>query len=212
MDEKDLVKKYGYLVIKAATKYYPRFKRQNMISIEDLIGMGFIGLLEAAGRYKKGEDFSNKFATFAFHRIRGNILDGTNQFLDIKKKKKHNISIINVDDGEIDQFASEQSDIVNEIYKKEVLRLIDYAIEKYLTPRERVAISLRYKYKMKTQEIAKNMKITNGRVIQLCNSGIEKLKDKLNLEEIQNGKKKVKDKISNKTGQNRSDKDSLQVS
>lgn len=43
------------------------------IDQEDLIESGILGLIEAAGRFK--EDKNVKFKTYAFHRIRGAVLD-----------------------------------------------------------------------------------------------------------------------------------------
>jgi RNA polymerase sigma factor (sigma-70 family) len=44
------------------------------VELDDLVAYGQIGLLEALQRFDK--DRGMKFATFAWHRIRGAILDG----------------------------------------------------------------------------------------------------------------------------------------
>lgn len=44
------------------------------VAVEDLIGYGQIGLVQAAKAYRS--DYQTSFPTFAYHRIRGAILDG----------------------------------------------------------------------------------------------------------------------------------------
>jgi len=215
MDEKEAVKKYGHLVKKAAKKYYPKFKQNDEIQIDDLMGMGYVGLLEAARRYNNQDSF-NRFTAFAYYRIRGNILDGTDQFLDIKKRKKYKINIINLDNDQIEKLVYEKSEVVNEvvneIYKKELLKIVNCAINEYLTPKEKEAITLKYKHKMKSEDISKQMGISVSRVSRLCLNGIKRIKKKLNLEEISFSKKKIGNMKPKEIKQNIVDEDIVQVS
>ena len=65
------IREYENLVFKIAHKIHRRFTGQ--IDLEDLIGWGYIGLMEAHQRYQ--EEIGTQFATYAYYRIRGAILD-----------------------------------------------------------------------------------------------------------------------------------------
>ena len=69
------VNAYNGLVIAQAKKFYRRLPSavSERLSLNDLIQAGWLGLLEAAGRYDPSH--GNAFSTFAFRRINGEILD-----------------------------------------------------------------------------------------------------------------------------------------
>ncbi len=67
----DLVQRYENLVYKVAHRLHRDLPEQ--IDIQDLIGWGYAGLLEAHQRYD--EEKSTQFASFAYYRIRGAMLD-----------------------------------------------------------------------------------------------------------------------------------------
>lgn len=71
-----LVKQYLYLVDQMANRLGSSIP-QHIISKEDLAGLGYIGLMEAIGKfdYKKGFQFE----TFGLWRIKGAMLDGIRQ-------------------------------------------------------------------------------------------------------------------------------------
>ena len=68
----NLIVEYMGLVRALAWKIHQKVPRQ--VDIEDLIGYGMIGLAEAASTYDQTRGV--RFITYAFHRIRGAILDG----------------------------------------------------------------------------------------------------------------------------------------
>ena len=71
-----LIKQYLHLVDKVANQLSKKIP-QNLISREDLVGMGHIGLIEAIRKfdYQKGYQFE----TYGLWRIKGSMLDGLRQ-------------------------------------------------------------------------------------------------------------------------------------
>ncbi len=61
------------------------------ISLEDLVGYGFQGLLEAQRTYKPKE--GSKFTTYAYYRIRGAILDGVRKMSWLPKKNVEDLML-----------------------------------------------------------------------------------------------------------------------
>src|SRR5262245_45447216 len=68
----NLIVEYMGLVRALAWRIHQKVPRQ--VDIEDLVGYGTIGLAEAASTYDQTRGV--RFITYAFHRIRGAILDG----------------------------------------------------------------------------------------------------------------------------------------
>ncbi|WP_312470817.1 FliA/WhiG family RNA polymerase sigma factor [Neobacillus sp.] len=71
--QENLIKQYGHLVEQMASRLSLTIPK-NIIPKEDLIGLGYIGLIEAIQKfdYKKGYQFE----TFGLWRIKGAMLDG----------------------------------------------------------------------------------------------------------------------------------------
>lgn len=169
-----LVDRYKYLVVGTAMKCFKSYKNLGIVSLQDMIGMGYIGLLEANRKFNNAKH--DKFATYAFHRVRGNILDETNSLLGTIKRKRHGITVVNMSDELLEENTAEENSIVNDIYKKELLAYIDYAIDRFLTEREKEAINLRFKKGLNFKESSKEMGISIARVQTLCKNALNKLK------------------------------------
>jgi len=181
MDNKELIFKYQNLVKKIATKCFAKQQRKDgLLSYDDMVGMGFVGLLEASKRFNS--DQYDKFATYAFHRIRGSILDGTDRFLRLKKNKKYEVTMINMDRELIEERLINENTIVNDLYKKELLSYIDVAIDRFLTEKQREVINLKYKKHMTNKEISQMLDITDARVHYLCKTAIKIIKRRINLD------------------------------
>ncbi|MCB9564397.1 MAG: sigma-70 family RNA polymerase sigma factor [Kofleriaceae bacterium] len=67
-----LVESHRHLVRKAAALIYPRVREH--VDMEELIGLGDLGLVEAASRYDP--DAGASFSTFAWYRVQGSVIDG----------------------------------------------------------------------------------------------------------------------------------------
>jgi len=73
------------LVRSIAWKIHQKVRRN--VELEDLIGYGQVGLAEAARDFDQGR--GNQFTTYAYHRIRGAILDGLSTMSWFKKADYH---------------------------------------------------------------------------------------------------------------------------
>lgn len=71
--------KYFDSIIKSIAKKY-RF----IVEFEDLVSEGYLGLCEAAKKYKKDHESNSTFKGFAYRYIRGRIINAVN------KQNKHN--------------------------------------------------------------------------------------------------------------------------
>lgn len=74
-DAEELIENYRKLVYKIAHDLHKRLPDE--VELEDLIAWGYMGLMEAHRRYDQQK--STRFATFAYYRIRGAMLDGVCQ-------------------------------------------------------------------------------------------------------------------------------------
>jgi RNA polymerase sigma factor for flagellar operon FliA len=75
MDSHSLMTAYIGLVRALAWKIHQQLPRS--VDLEDLVGYGCVGLAEASQSFQA--DRGLKFSTFAYHRVRGAILDGLSQ-------------------------------------------------------------------------------------------------------------------------------------
>ncbi|MBT2657846.1 FliA/WhiG family RNA polymerase sigma factor [Bacillus sp. ISL-18] len=76
VSEEKLVKQYLYLVERMASRLSINIP-QRMIQKEDLLGLGYIGLLEAIKKFDYTKGY--QFETFGLWRIKGAMLDGIRQ-------------------------------------------------------------------------------------------------------------------------------------
>lgn len=68
-----LVKEHVGLVKKISSDIYKKIKGRTSLDYDDLVSLGYIGLLQAAERYDASKNV--KFTTFAYLRIKGSIYD-----------------------------------------------------------------------------------------------------------------------------------------
>jgi RNA polymerase sigma factor for flagellar operon FliA len=73
ISQENLVKQYGYLVEQMANRMSVSIP-QRIIPREDLISLGYIGLIEAINKFEYKKGF--QFETFGLWRIKGAMLDG----------------------------------------------------------------------------------------------------------------------------------------
>ncbi len=83
-DTTEVVKRYKSLVYKVAHNLKQNLPEE--IEIDDLVSWGYAGLLEAYRRYDASQN--SRFATFAYYRVRGAILDSCPEpILDPRRKR-----------------------------------------------------------------------------------------------------------------------------
>jgi RNA polymerase sigma factor for flagellar operon FliA len=73
ISQENLVKQYGYLVEQMANRLSTSIP-QRIIPREDLIGLGYIGLIEAIKKFEYQKGY--QFETYGLWRIKGAMLDG----------------------------------------------------------------------------------------------------------------------------------------
>ncbi len=78
-----VVEQYQGLVRSIATRIHRRLKLR--IDLEDVVQLGMVGLLEAAERYDP--DGGVALSTFAYHRIRGRILDDVGSMTGLSRSR-----------------------------------------------------------------------------------------------------------------------------
>ena len=161
------------LVRKIAAKHFKKYRNDGLIEFEDFLAMGFIGLLDAAKRFDSKRKVS--FKAFASHRVRGEILDGTKKFLQIGR----GITTVNVDQLTLEKISIQNEKIRSEIYKKEIINIIENIINRHLNNKEKNVINLKYRSGLTTTAIAKIMDLSRGRISQLESKAIDKIKKKM---------------------------------
>lgn len=190
------------LVKKVASKIYYRLPDCE-IDFDDLVQVGIIGLLKALDNYNEDK---GRFSTYAYIRIRGEILDFLRDQDIMPKTEKDKITIEYADklgdelpisksaimlsldkifseNGEgfsfLDIFAS-KSKTPEEIYERnEMIEKISEAVEKYLDENERKIIQYLYFEEKDPKEISEIMNISLGRISQLKSRAVEKLRKSL---------------------------------
>jgi RNA polymerase, sigma 28 subunit, SigD/FliA/WhiG len=197
--KKEIVEEHIGLVKKVASKIFYRLPDCE-IEFDDLVQTGIVGLLKALENYNEDK---GKFSTYAYIRIRGEILDFLRQQYIMPKTEKDKITIecadklgdelpisknaimlsldkIISEDGEefsfIDLFASKSKTPEEEYAQKELLEKISEAIDKYLDDNEKKIIQYLYFEEKDPKEISEIMNISLGRISQLKSRAVEKLK------------------------------------
>lgn len=164
------------LVAHIIKKYYSSYRDQ-----EDLISIGTIGLIKAAGSFNSGK--GTKFATYASRCIENEILMHFRQ----KRKSMQDVSISDPIDIDKDGNSITLMDIVQD--DENILEQIDLSIqskklyhfiENQLEPREQKILAYRYGlYNMRPlpqREVAKKMDISRSYVSRIEKKALEKLK------------------------------------
>ncbi|MGB9715095.1 MAG: FliA/WhiG family RNA polymerase sigma factor [Thermodesulfovibrionales bacterium] len=205
------------------------------LTVEDLISVGIIGLLDALNRYKKNKA---KISTFVEYRIKGAMLDEIrshyrlpksikkkmasieNAYLEVEREKgqapepeeiaeRLNISLdeyykilqksyagITLRFEDLKKSCDEESppleeNIIDpdmktplEIYEDNVRKELLAGLIDKLPEREKLILSLYYWDGLTMKEIGKILNITEGRICQLHNQALMRLKSSLELSPI----------------------------
>ena len=104
------VEDYIPLVKKIAASIYRRLPDYSEVEFEDLVGVGYIGLMEA--RHHFDESKKTSFGTYASILIRGRILDYLRS-LDVRTKEEKDEGINKRKTLSIEEFINEYQDILN---------------------------------------------------------------------------------------------------
>ncbi|MFT7516842.1 MAG: RNA polymerase sigma factor for flagellar operon FliA [Myxococcota bacterium] len=155
------------------------------VSEEELYAAGMFGLMRAARSYDESQ--GAQFKTYAYHRVRGAILDDLRRmdFLprSIRDKAKATgedapaiVALPTDEDGHVGLGASETTDIVEQT---EMLASMHAAIDT-LPEKMKAVMSMYYRENMKMCEIGERLKVTESRVSQIHANAISRLRRMLN--------------------------------
>lgn len=155
------------------------------VSEEELYAAGMFGLMRAARSYDETQ--GAQFKTYAYHRVRGAILDDLRRmdFLprSIRDKAKATgedapaiVALPTDEDGHVGIGASEATDTVEH---NEMLETMHAAIDT-LPEKMKFVMSMYYRDNMKMCEIGVRLKITESRVSQIHANAVLRLRRMLN--------------------------------
>ena len=155
------------------------------VSEEELYAAGMFGLMRAARSYDESQ--GAQFKTYAYHRVRGAILDDLRRmdFLprSIRDKAKETgedapaiVALPTDEDGHIGLGASKETDSVEQ---DEMMGKMHAAIDT-LPEKMKSVMSMYYRDNMKMCEIGARLNITESRVSQIHTNAVSRLRRMLN--------------------------------
>ncbi|MEO2069636.1 MAG: sigma-70 family RNA polymerase sigma factor [Desulfurobacteriaceae bacterium] len=183
------VEDYIPLVRKIASSIYKRLPDYAGVEFEDLVGVGYVGLMEAKHHFDEEKNAS--FGTYASIIIRGRILDYLRS-LDVRTKEEKKEEINRRKTISIEEFLSdsvkedrlsflgtEDNNILERIEKEELVNLVAEAIDSVLNDNEKLVLSLFFKEGLKQREIADIMELTPARITQIKKTALRKVREHL---------------------------------
>ena len=171
------------LVMHIIKKYYTK-----TADAEDLISIGTIGLIKGVTTYRP--DKGVRLATYASRCIENEIL----MHFRGQKKSAGDVSLSGGIDGEgeddglsiLDTIADD-TDLLEDIARKESVMLVREAVERSLTVREKKIIRLRYglegEHPLPQREVARRLGISRSYVSRIEKRALEKLRDVMETED-----------------------------
>ncbi|RKQ63245.1 RNA polymerase sigma-28 (SigD/FliA/WhiG) subunit [Thermovibrio guaymasensis] len=193
---KEIVLEHLPLVKKVANKIYKRIP-EGVVDFEELVNTGVIGLIKAIDKY---DEKKAKFSTYAYIKIRGEILDYLRKldFLprsvrgkikkgEIEDLKEEIASFISLEEklfSESDRFTVKDTLVSNNPTPEEELILSDMknrladAIRK-LSEREKLVLQLIFVEELDLKSISEVLGISVSRVSQIKSAALKKLKNLL---------------------------------
>lgn len=178
--------------------------KKHVLDYKELVGVGYIALIEATGKYNNGHKKGASFKTYAGYRIKSAMLEemrymdkypkyGRRNIEDIPERSKEmagsrgKVTYINIndlaqyDDSHLtNEELIQNSDILidEKLENKEINEALQKKI-KHLKPRYRDVIQLYYYIDMTCREIGDILGITRSRVSQIKEKSIKLLRRKM---------------------------------
>lgn len=180
--DQNFIKEYTKFVQAIVRKYTGRIPKH--IDREDIFQAGMLGLFSAVKNYDKSRKV--KFSVYAFHKIRGHVLDYLELYRLVRVPRKLRDEkikpkkVLELFDNQKDHGSVPASHRLEREEKKNKLLL---AIND-LPIREKKIIVLYYYENIKLREVAKIMELTEGRVSQLKSLAIQKMNNSRHLKQI----------------------------
>ncbi len=186
------------LVKKVASKIYYRLPKGE-IDFDELVNTGIIGLMKAIDRYDKDKA---KFSTYAYIKIRGEILDYLRSLDVMPRSMREKIKEENLEEGKnlplsktaimvsiekaivngdeefriVDTLVSDRISPEEEVIKDDIKEKLLQAIET-LNEKEQIALQMLYFEEKSLQEVADVLKVSVSRVSQIKSEAVKKLRN-----------------------------------
>lgn len=196
--KKKIVEEHIPLVKKVASKIFARLPDCEL-EFDDLVQTGIIGLIKAIDKYDQDRA---QFSTYAYIRIRGEILDLLRSLEVIPRTEKDKILTERAEEGvdiplsnfaimlSLDKVISEEEESVSfmdtiisnsktpeeEYSIKEMIEKINEYMDTNFSDTEKRVIQMLYLEEKEPKEISEILGISLSRISQLKSSAIEKLK------------------------------------
>ncbi len=155
------------------------------VSEDELHSAGMVGLLAASRAYDPSQGAS--FKTYAYHRIRGAILDELRRmdFLPrsfrekVQKRGEEAPSIVPLPlDQDGQGTLTSESEVENHCEREEMLEILRAAMDQ-LPDKMRMVMGLYYGKQLKMREIGDRLGLTESRVSQIHANAVARLRHKL---------------------------------
>ncbi len=185
------------LVKKVASKIYYRLPKGE-IDFDELVNTGIIGLMKAIDRYDKDKA---KFSTYAYIKIRGEILDYLRSLDVMPRSMREKIKEENLEEGKnlplsktaimvsiekaivsgdeefkiVDTLTSDrispEEEVIRDDLREKLLKAIDMLNEK-----EKITLQMLFFEEKPLQEVAEVLNVSVSRVSQIKSEAVKKLK------------------------------------
>jgi len=191
--KKDLVIEHLPLVRKVASMIYRRIP-EGVVEFEELVNTGVIGLIKAIEKY---DSRKAKFSTYAYIKIRGEILDYLRKldFLprgvrgklrngDISELREEIVTLISIEEKLFENseryFVKDllSSDVPNpedQVLKEELKQVLAFAISK-LSEKEQLVLQLIFVEELDLKSISEILGVSVSRVSQIKTGALKKLR------------------------------------
>jgi len=193
---KDLVMEHLPLVRKVASKIFRRLP-EGVVDFDELVNTGVIGLIKAIEKYDSNRA---KFSTYAYIKIRGEILDYLRKldFLprNVREKIKNGeasevreeiATLISIEEKLFgnserycikDTLASDLPDPEDQVLREEAKRVLSSAISQ-LSEKEQLVLQLIFVEELDLKSIGEILGVSVSRVSQIKTGALKKLKKTL---------------------------------
>lgn len=191
--KKDLVIEHLPLVRKVASMIYRRIP-EGVVEFEELVNTGVIGLIKAIEKY---DSRKAKFSTYAYIKIRGEILDYLRKldFLprgvrgklrngDISELREEIVTLISIEEKLFENseryFVKDllSSDVPNpedQVLKEELKQVLAFAVSK-LSEKEQLVLQLIFVEELDLKSISEILGVSVSRVSQIKTGALKKLR------------------------------------
>ncbi|HEX9792998.1 MAG TPA: sigma-70 family RNA polymerase sigma factor [Planctomycetota bacterium] len=163
-----------------------RTRLPSCVAEEDLFSAGMVGLMTAARSYDPAR--GAEFKTYAYHRIRGAILDELRRmdFLPRSQREKARAngeeapSVVGIPTDEDGQVSLVASDHGPSFEDEDLAARLDSEIDR-LPAKMRTVMSLYYRSNLRMREIGDQLALTESRVSQIHSNSVARLRRSLRI-------------------------------